>query len=178
MSGDQEDDGLELVRTGPLEWPAWLELTGRDPAAFGAATAGLVYRGKEHHLVLRAADGRLAGAIGLSVAEVSVGGCDAFPVVGMGSLIVRRDLRGRGLSGRLSAAARGLAAELGPDRAMLFCEPPVVALHRTRGYSPIDAPVFVDQPNGRIRMPMPAMWRPIRPCDWPVGRVDVCGLPF
>jgi GNAT superfamily N-acetyltransferase len=172
-----DGDGLELVRLGALPWRGWLELTGRDPAAFGAASAGLVYRDKEHHLVLRAPGGGFVGAIGLTLAEVSVGD-ERFSAVGMGSLIVRRDLRGRGLSGRLSAAARALAAGLGPDRAMLFCEPSLVALHASRGYAPIDAPVFVDQPSGRIAMPLPAMWRPIRPCEWPGGRVDVDGLPF
>jgi GNAT superfamily N-acetyltransferase len=178
MLGEPDEDDLELVRTGPLPWPAWLELTGRDAAAFGATSAGLVYRDKEHHVVLRSSDGRYAGALGLTVVTVSVEGGEAFQVVGMGSMIVRHDLRGRGLSARLSAGARGLAAELGPDRAMLFSEPGLAALHRGRGYVPIDAPVFVDQPGERIRMPLPAMWRPIRPCEWRNGRVDVHGLPF
>jgi GNAT superfamily N-acetyltransferase len=176
-SSQPADPVFQLIRMGPLPWRGWLELTGRDPEAFGAATAGLVYRDKEHHLVLLTPDGAFAGAIGLTVAQVSVGGQE-LPVVGMGSLIVRRDLRGHGLSARLADAARALAAELGPDRAMLFCDPAVVGLHAARGYAPVQAPVLVDQPRGRVEMPLAAMWRPIRPCEWPEGVVEVVGLPF
>jgi hypothetical protein len=72
-----------------------------------------------------------------------------------------------------------LAEGLGPERAMLFCRPELVALYRRRGFVEIDAPVWVDQPGGRIEMPLAAMWRPLRAgAEWPPGRVDVRGLPF
>jgi len=172
------NDDLELVELGALSRRDWLELTERDPAAFGAATAGLIYRDKKCHLGLRSRHGRLVAVVGWAVIAVEVDGHEPFEVVGMGSLIVRRDRRGHGLSGALSAAARTRAALLGPDRAMLFCEPRLVDLHRRRGYSLIEAPVRVEQPGTRIEMPIPAMWRPIRPSTWPAGRVDVLGLPF
>jgi hypothetical protein len=72
-----------------------------------------------------------------------------------------------------------LAEELGPDRAMLFCRRDLVGLYRRVGFAQIEAPVWADQPDGRIEMPLPAMWRPLRNgADWPPGRVDVHGLPF
>jgi GNAT superfamily N-acetyltransferase len=171
-------DEVELVELGRPSLGEWLELTGRDPAAFGSSTAHLIYRDKDEHLGLRARDGRLVGLIGVTVAAVEVEGHEPFEVVGMGSLIVRHDMRGRGLASTLSAAGRRRAAELGPDRAMMFCEPQAVDLQRRRGYTLIEAPVRVDQPGGRIEMPIPAMWRPIRPSDWPPGAVDVLSLPF
>ena len=171
------NDDLELVEFGTLPRRAWIELTERDPAPFGRSIVGLIYRDKERHLAWRSTDGRLVAVIGMTVATVEVAGGPPFDVVGMGSFIVRRDLRGRGLSRLLSEAARGRDLP-GPDRAMLFCEPTLVELHRRRGYLPIEAPVRVDQPGGRIEMPIPAMWRPIRPSTWPSGAVDVQGLPF
>jgi hypothetical protein len=62
---------------------------------------------------------------------------------------------------------------------MLFCRPELVALYRGFGCEEIAAPVWADQPGGRIEMPLAAMWRPLRDgAEWPSGRVDVRGLPF
>ena len=172
------NDDLELVELGGLSRRAWIELTERDPDAFGATTAGLIYRDKDLHIGWRSRDDRLVAVVGMTVATVEIADREPFDVVGLGSLIVRRDMRGRGLSEGLSQAARERSKRIGPDRAMIFCEPELVELHTRRGYMPIEAPVRVDQPDGRIEMPIPAMWRPIRPSTWPHGAVDVHGLPF
>jgi hypothetical protein len=87
-------------------------------------------------------------------------------------------MRGRGLSGPLMDRLRELAERLGPDRAMLFCEPKLVPLYQSRGYAELSAPVWVDQPSGPVRLPMSAMWRPLRPASWPSGSVRLHGLPF
>ena len=72
-----------------------------------------------------------------------------------------------------------LGAAAGPDRAMIFCRQELVDLYRRLDFRPIAAPVWADQPEGRIEMPMPAVWRPLREgARWPPGRVDVRGLPF
>ena len=72
-----------------------------------------------------------------------------------------------------------LAEGLGPERAMLFCRPELVAVYRGLEFVEIAAPVWADQPGGRIEMPMAAMWRALRDrAEWPPGRVDVRGLPF
>ena len=173
MKGD-----FELVEFGPLSLRQWVELTGHEPAPFGRTTATLTFRPKEHHVGFRDPDGRLVAAVGATVVTVSIAGGEPLEVVGGGGLIVRRDLRGQGLSTPLTAALRTLVLGLGPDRAMIFCEPDLLALHTRRGYTRIDAPIFVDQPGGRIEMPLLGMWRPVRPCSWPPGRVDVHGLPF
>lgn len=156
----------------------WVEVTGREQAPFGAASAGLTFRAKEHHVGVRDGQGRLAGVAGVTIARVRVDGHEPFDVVGLGALIVRRDLRGRGIGIPLMDRVRALAERLGPDRAMIFHDAGLAGLYERRGWLPITAPVWVDQPGGRIPMPIPAMWRAQRPADWPPGRVDVCGLPF
>jgi GNAT superfamily N-acetyltransferase len=169
---------LELVEFGPLSLRQWVELTGHEPAPFGATTATLSFRAKDHHVGFRDTDGRLVAAVGATVVTVSAANGQPFEVVGGGGLIVRRELRGQGLSTALTAALRTLVLGLGPDRAMIFCEPDLLELHMRRGYTRIEAPIFVDQPDGRIEMPLLGMWRPVRPSAWPPGRIDVQGLPF
>lgn len=169
---------MEFVELGALSLREWVEVTGRDGAPFGAATAGLTFRAKEHHVGVRDDDGRLVGVAGATIATVRVEGHEPFEVVGLGSLIVRGDMRGRGVGLPLMNRVRALGERLGPDRAMIFCDVGLTALYEERGYTGIPGPVWVDQPGGRIRMPLPAMWRAYRPAEWPPGRVDVCGLPF
>jgi hypothetical protein len=39
--------------------------------------------------------------------------------------------------------------------------------------------VSVEQPGGRVEVPLSAMWLALRVGqEWPAGRVDVHGLPF
>jgi hypothetical protein len=71
------------------------------------------------------------------------------------------------------------AAQRGPQHAMLFCRPELVGLYAQLGFREIEAPVWADQPGGRIEMPARAMWLALRDgAAWPPGRVDVRGLPF
>jgi predicted GNAT family N-acyltransferase len=112
------------------------------------------------------------------VATVAVEGYGSFEVVGIGGLIIREEIRGHGLAGPLMDRFRALIDDLGPDRAMLFCGPELVSLYVRRGYRAISAPVHADQPGGRIAVPMAAMWRPLRPTEWPAGVVELHGLPF
>jgi hypothetical protein len=73
-----------------------------------------------------------------------------------------------------------LAQRMGPDRAMLFCRPELVALYRCFAFAEIAGPVYADQPVGQIEMTPAAMWRPLHAGvpEWPPGRVDVLGEPF
>lgn len=169
---------LEFVELGRLSFGEWARLTGGERSPFGEITAALEFRPKDHHVAVRDEHGRLIAAAGATVATVSVDGGEPFEVVGYGALIIRADARGRHLSGPLMDRIKTLAQRLGPDRAMLFCEPHLVRLYARRDYREIVAPVWVDQPSGPLRMPLRTMWRPLRPVDWPPGVVRLDGLPF
>jgi hypothetical protein len=72
-----------------------------------------------------------------------------------------------------------LAGELGVRRAMLFCVPKLMSFYRELGFVAIDAPVWVDQPGGRIEIPLQAMWKALDDeAWWPSGRVELRGEPF
>lgn len=170
----------EIIELGPLSLAEWIGLTGREPDAFGDHSAGVVWRPKDRHVGVRDEDGKLAAVGGVTVGSVRVAGGEPFEVVGFGGLIVRRDFRGSGLMTPLMDRMVTLGAEMGPDHALIFCERRLLPVYAGRGYSPIDDDVRVDQPDGRITMPIPALWRPIRPGvePWPPGVVEVDGLPF
>jgi hypothetical protein len=62
---------------------------------------------------------------------------------------------------------------------MLFCQPAKRAVYASFGFREITDPVSVEQPGGRVEVPLSAMWLALRAGQvWPAGRVDVHGLPF
>jgi len=170
---------VELVELEQLGDAEWAELSDGEETPFGRVGHGLEWEPKTHRLGLRDGDGRLVAAAGAVVVPVEVAGTGSFDVVGVGGVIVTHTMRGRGLVWRVVEPLLALAAELGPERAMLFCRDQLTGLYARLGFQPIAPPVSAAQPGGRVEMPMTAMWRPLRDgVAWPSGRVDVPGLPF
>jgi hypothetical protein len=88
-------------------------------------------------------------------------------------------MRGRGLARLVIEATLEIGRELGPAYAMLFCRQPLVALYERFGFRTIESPVTAAQPDGRIEMPLRAMWLGLHgDPGWPEGAVEVLGLPF
>lgn len=170
---------FELVQLGQLTERDWTDVVAGEPEPFGPIGADLAWRPKDRHVALRARDGRLVAFAGAVVAALEIEREQRLEVVGIGSVMVTRSLRGQGLMSRLVEPLWRLAEDMGPDHAMLFCRPQLVELYRRRGYVEIAAPVWADQPQGRIQMPQVAMWQALHTgAEWPPGRIDVCGLPF
>lgn len=72
-----------------------------------------------------------------------------------------------------------VAAGMGPERAMLFCDAQLMALYGGFGFKAIAAPVMAEQPSGSIEVPIGAMWCALTAgASWPEGVVRVLGLPF
>lgn len=169
---------MEFVEFDTLALADWVRLVRHDPAPFGPTTAGIEVRKMDRYVGARGDDGRLLAVIGAAIARVTVEGHDPFEVVGIGGLLVKKEARARGLAGELMSRLREITAEMGPDRAMLFCESHLVPMYVHRGYTQLTDEAWVDQPTGAIIMPVHAMWRPIRPTDWPPGTIHIDGLPF
>ncbi|MFK4068490.1 GNAT family N-acetyltransferase [Streptomyces sp. NPDC029674] len=153
---------------------------GEDP--FGVAETGLAWLPKEEHFGIRH-EGRLVAHAGLRRLPLSVAGTD-LEVIGVGGVAVAPDVRGRGLARRVIAAALSHARTLGPDHALLFCRPPLVALYERLGWRPIDtgadAEVLVEQPGDRVvTMPLRTLVTPLREgTRWPGGPVRLRSLPM
>jgi predicted N-acetyltransferase YhbS len=170
---------MQLVELDTLAEPYWEELVAGEHEPFGSIGARLFWREKTRNIGVRDDDGRLMAAAGAVLADVEVGECPPFQVAGLGGLIVTRSARGRGLARLLVGQFLVIAGEFGVERAMLFCLPRLMPLYAGFGFAPIEAPVWADQPDGRIEMPLAAMWKPLGgEASWPAGRVELSGEPF
>jgi predicted N-acetyltransferase YhbS len=171
---------MEIVELEKFTSEQEAAIVGDEQAPWGGdAAEALTWGDKQRYVAVHDEQGRPIAVAGSLLVEVEVEGSDRFPVVGLGGLIVASRHRRAGLGGRLVQRLLEIASEMGPALAMLFCSPALVDRYRRQGFQVIEAPVFADQPDGRIEMPMEAMWRPLRDgASWPQGRVDVLGLPF
>jgi predicted GNAT family N-acyltransferase len=167
------------VEFGRLSMRDWAQLVEGECEPFGPICAGFEFRPKDHHVGIRDAAGRLVAAAGWSLVDVEIAGAGDFQVVGIGALIVRRDLRGSGLAEPIMDRVRDqIRGGRGAYR-MLLCEPHLEPMYARRGYRPVEDPVWVDQSAGPVRWPLSAMWAPlISSVGWPAGAVHIQGLPF
>jgi predicted GNAT family N-acyltransferase len=170
---------MQVVALDRLAEPYWEELVAGEQEPWGSVGEELSWRDKTRNIGLRDESGRLLAAGGAVLAEVRVGQEPPFQVVGLGGLIVTRSARGRGLARLLARQLLVVAGEFGTERAMLFCQSKLMPLYGAFGFVPIEAPVWADQPGGRIEMPLPAMWKMLGgDAGWPAGRVELLGEPF
>ena len=170
---------VEVVEHGPLTDAQRAALEGGEEHPFGTEGTELYWRPKERHVMLRDDEGRLLASTGLLVVEVSVGGAEAFEVVGLGGVIVAPGHRGEGLARVVLEAALERAATIGPDLAMLFCRDGVAGLYRKLGFERVGAPIRVLQPSGSALVPVNTMWRPlVDGAAWPPGAVLLRSEPF
>ncbi len=170
---------MRLVELDRLSESYWEDLVAGEHEPFGGIGERLLWRDKTRNIGVREDDGRLVAAAGVVLAEVKIEQELPFEVAGLGGLIVTRSARGRGLARMLCQGLVELAGELEVRRAMLFCLPKLIPFYPEFGFVAIDAPVWADQPAGRIEMPLKAMWKALDgEADWPSGRVELEGEPF
>ncbi|MEU8892261.1 GNAT family N-acetyltransferase [Streptomyces sp. NPDC048442] len=154
---------------------------GDDP--FGVADTGLTWLPKEEHFGLAQNGGRNGGRLvahaGLRRLPLEVRGV-GLEVVGVGGVVVAPGLRGQGLARQVVGAALEHARTMGPQWALLFCRPPLVALYEKLGWRAVDGEVHVEQPQERlVLMPLRTMWTPLHGDEsWPEGAVRLRSLPM
>jgi GNAT superfamily N-acetyltransferase len=169
---------VHLQELDSLTEADWEQVVAGEPEPFGGVGEELKYRRKSRYLGLRDDAGKLVGLAGLVPVEARVGGARLW-VAGIGSVIVTRAARGRGLARVLIERALEIAPELGSELAMLFCLPANIGLYSKFGFQLIETPVWAHQPGGAIEMPLRAMWMPLTSsARWPPGSVELPGEPF
>jgi GNAT superfamily N-acetyltransferase len=171
---------MELHELDGVSAEQWAELGAEQPGVWGGGPSeAFQWREKDRHIAALDPQGRILAVAEAALIEILIAESEPLEVVGVGGVFVRESARGRGLMRLVVQRLLEQAAEMGPERAMLFCRSHLVPVYGSFGFLEIPDPVWADQPGGRVEVPMPAMWRPLhgRP-GWPSGRVDVQGLPF
>ncbi len=115
-----------------LEDAAWPGAApGHDPALAPRA------------LLLLAADDTVAASLALLFKEIRLAG-RTYRAAGLSSVVTRPELRGRGLGGRLVAAARAeLAADPAVDLALFSCDRPLAPFYAAAGFPVLPGTVLV-----------------------------------
>jgi predicted GNAT family N-acyltransferase len=177
--GHQYGEAMEFVELDAFTERDWAEVVAGEHEPFGADGAELEWLDKERHFGLRADDGRLLALAATVRVPVAIDGAGSFEVIGLGGVIVTPAQRGHGLMFRVVQPVLTLAEEMGVEHAMLFCRPPLAAVYARLGFAEVAAPVWAQQAQGPVEMPMRTMWRALRAgAEWPPGRVELRGLPF
>jgi len=178
-------------------------LFGWGKGIFGADSPNLKMRKFKWHVVVYA-DGRPVCHVGLCLPAVKVGvrhigilqwrprwlarwvyrlvnlNVRSFFVIGAGGMVTPPDEQGQGYAALAGKYARRFAMdELHVDFSIMFSVDRLQHFHEQNwGARVIEAPVYLDQPSGKVRCPLNAMVVSLTGKDWPPGIVDIDGLPW
>jgi len=170
---------VRVVELDPVSEPYWDELIAGEREPFGGEGEQLSWRDKTRNIGLRDEDGHLLAAGGVVLAEVRPAEGPPFQVAGLGGLIVTRRARGHGIARTLGPHLLAAAEELGVERAMIFCRAELMPFYEQFDFRQVRAPVWADQPQGPVRMPLATMWKPLREgVELPDGELRIVGEPF
>jgi GNAT superfamily N-acetyltransferase len=144
---------------------------------FDAAGFNITNRAPELHFVLEC-DGLAMSHLSIVRAEVTVGR-QTLHVGGVGGVVTRGDAQGQGYAGQLLRfALEYFEREWHADAGMLFCFQSRVPYYAKQEWQLLESPVFVEQPTGQIEYPARSMVFPLGATIWPMGTVQVTGLPW
>lgn len=120
----------------------------------------------------------LIGRAGIIERDVHVGQ-KSIRVGGISGIITRSKWRRRGVaSAIIGKAVTFIKDELGAQFALLLTKEAVAPLYTGRGWKSVEGPTTFEQPSGPTTYPKLTM---VIPCDdnkWPLGPIDLCGLPW
>ena len=128
--------------------------------------------------LLMEAQGELVSHVGLVERTITA---DGLPVRvgGVSAVATASAWRRRGLARQLVERAAGfMRAELRLDFGLLICGDDMIPFYDRLGWRVTPGPLWVDQPQGKVRMPTTIMTLPLAGRPWPGGTIDLCGLPW
>lgn len=119
------------AQVAALEATAWPGSSpGHDPAL------------RPRVMLLTDGGGTVAAALTLLHKEVRLGG-RTYRAAGLSGVVTRPELRGRGLGGRLVAAARAALADSAVDVALFSCDRPLAPFYEAAGFEVLPGTVLV-----------------------------------
>jgi aminoglycoside 2'-N-acetyltransferase I len=123
-------------------------------------------------------DGELVGRLGIFSREIDVAGT-RMRVGGIGGVITKPEWRLRGVArGLLTRAAEFMCNDLGVEFALLLCRREVAPVYAKLGWKRVDGPTVFMQPSGMTAYPRDTMVLRFGKREWPIGTIDLHGLPW
>ncbi|MGB2589213.1 MAG: GNAT family N-acetyltransferase [Candidatus Acidiferrum sp.] len=137
----------------------------------------LQWRPTEKH-VLILEGGMTVCHVGLVGQAVEVQG-NPVSIAGIGGVLTRRGCRGRGYCRIAMGVAEVLALnQMAVSFILLFCRPALQSLYQHLGWIEVSSPVWVEQIQGNVLLPMISMVKPLRGEQWPKGEIRLGSRPW
>lgn len=106
-------------------------------------------------------------------------GADDVLFAGVGGVMTPAACQRRGFSSALVHFAQEfIFSELDAEYGLLFCLPELTPFYARLGWISVNAPVHIEQPQGKIVWPKAAMVLPGRGRAWQDAEIDVRGNPW
>ena len=98
---------------------------------------------------------------------------------GIANVMTLEDWKRRGFA---SAAMRKcmdfICNKLSADFGLLVCEAELIPFYERLGWHVVSGPLVADQSRGKVVLPHVTMVFACKDREWPVGTIDLCGLPW
>jgi GNAT superfamily N-acetyltransferase len=100
-------------------------------------------------------------------------------VGGIANVMTLEDWRRRGFaSAAMRDAITFIRDELQTGFGLLVCEAELIPYYEGLGWHVVSGPLVADQPQGKVVLPHITMVLACNDEEWPVGTIDLCGLPW
>jgi predicted GNAT family N-acyltransferase len=147
----------------------------KDPSQTSAYQ--LQWRPTETH-VLVVEGGRTVCHVGIVGQTVEVQG-NPVSIAGIGGVLARRGCRGRGYCRIAMEAAEAFAlSQMAVNFILLFCRPALQSLYEHLGWVKVASPVWVEQAQGDVLLPLVSMVKCLKAEQWAKGEVRLASRPW
>jgi hypothetical protein len=153
------------------------DLTGGEDDPSQTHQYKLLWRPTETHVFL-SAGGKLRCHVGIVGQTIEIAAKSAR-IAGIGGVLTRKESRGCGY-GRLAmeAAEDFVRREMGVKFILLFCRPAVQRWYELLHWAKVSNPVWVDQVDGEVPIPLITMTKCLGTELWPEGDVHLGSRPW
>lgn len=98
---------------------------------------------------------------------------------GIGNIATKVEWRQRGYAGAALKVAQDFLREpLQVDFGLMIATQEMISHYEKVGWSVVADSMIIDQPDGQTKLNYPTMVLPVCKQNWPIGPIDLCGLPW
>jgi predicted GNAT family N-acyltransferase len=153
------------------------DLSGGEKDPSQTSAYQLQWRPTEKH-VLVVERGKTVCHVGIVAQTVEVQG-NPVSIAGIGGVLARLGCRGRGYSRiAMEAAEAFVLRQMAVNFILLFCRPALQSFYEHLGWVRVSSPVWVEQENGDVLLPMVSMVKCLGVEQWPKGEVRLASRPW